>query len=52
MIDWKACVRTWENRNSKTLAKKTPEWFNKEIQEKEMSGEKQKEIEEFLNSYS
>ena len=36
MKDWKACVRTWEQRNKKSSS--VPDWFDKEI-------EKEKEIE-------
>lgn len=36
MKDWKACVRTWEQRNKKSSS--VPDWFDKEI-------EKKKEIE-------
>lgn len=31
MKDWKACIRTWEQRNKS----KTPSWFNKEFEKKE-----------------
>lgn len=36
MKDWKACVRTWEQRQQKPVDKKVPEWFNKEIKERSL----------------
>lgn len=33
MKDWKACVRTWEKRDSKNV--NIPKWFDKEIEVKE-----------------
>ena len=36
MKDWKACIRTWEQRDSKHK-QDIPEWFNKEIKDEEMS---------------
>lgn len=36
MKDWKACVRTWEQRNKTSSVKeKVPSWFNQEIKEEE-----------------
>ena len=34
MVDWKACVRTWEKRNNTTKIVKqdVPSWFDKEIE--------------------
>ena len=32
MKDWKACIRTWENKSVKKA--ETPEWFNKNFNEK------------------
>ena len=36
MKDWKACIRTWEQRNTKTKTT-VPDWLNKEIKDEEMS---------------
>lgn len=35
MKDWKACVRTWEQRNGTNKKTITPSWFNQEIKEEE-----------------
>ena len=37
MKDWKACIRTWEQRSNKnkTIEKNVPDWFNKEIKKEE-----------------
>ena len=50
MKDWKACIRTWEKRNTKKIESK-PEWFNKNIEEKKATEEEQKEMEEILKEY-
>ena len=52
MQDWKACVRTWEKRNQKPITKSVPEWLDKEIKRTPAPIEKQKEMEEFLNSFN
>lgn len=44
MKDWKACVRTWENRSKKDV----PEWFDKEYKEQELTDEEKKEIDDLL----
>jgi predicted phage replisome organizer len=46
MKDWKACVRTWEKRNTKVEAK--PEWFNQDIKTKTASDEDINEINKLL----
>ena len=35
MVDWKACVRTWENRDSKKKEIK-PSWLNQEIKKESL----------------
>ena len=35
MQDWKACVRTWEQRNNKQV-KQEPNWLNQEIKERSL----------------
>lgn len=47
MKDWKACIRTWEQRNNN----KIPEWVGKKIQEEKVSQEEQKELEEIIKKY-
>lgn len=37
MKDWKACIRTWEQKNKKE--NKEPEWFNKKINKLQDNGE-------------
>jgi hypothetical protein len=46
MKDWKACVRTWEKRNTKVEAK--PEWFNQDIKTATASDEDINEINKLL----
>ena len=46
MKDWKACVRTWEQR---TQVKSTPKWFNEDSQTQELSKEELEEMEMILN---
>ena len=47
MKDWKACVRTWEQRQPK---KETPEWFNKELKNEPLTEEEKKEFDNLLES--
>ena len=51
MQDWKACVRTWEQRDSKQV-KKEPTWLNKNIEQEMASLQEQEEIEKMLKEYS
>ena len=54
MKDWKACVRTWEQRNSKKVKDKKdiiPKWFNNSNDKKEISPESKKELEAILKKY-
>lgn len=46
MKDWKACVRTWEKRNTKVETK--PEWFNQDIKTTTASDEDINEINKLL----
>ena len=46
MKDWKACIRTWEQR---TTTKSTPKWFNENSQAQELSKEDLEEMEKILN---
>ena len=52
MKDWKACVRTWEQRNTSSVKRVSkPEWFDKEIkrddEEVEFTDEELRILEEF-----
>ena len=44
MKNWKAAVRTWEQKETST-----PSWFNKNIEVKEMDDEKRKQLEYITN---
>ena len=46
MKNWKACIRTWEQRNKKQ--EKVPKWFDKEIQE---DSKENIELKELLKNY-
>ena len=50
MKDWKACVRTWEQRTIKQL-KPIPDWFNKDIEAEDVEPDEEFKnfIEEFRN---
>ena len=48
MKDWKACVRTWEQRQPKKET--TPEWFNKEIKNEPLTEEEKQEFDNLLES--
>lgn len=45
MKDWKACIRTWENKTKE----KIPNWFNKQNEIKETSEEEKEELDKILN---
>ncbi len=51
MKDWKACIRTWEQRDTKTKNDDVPEWFEKEIENKSLSEQEQKEMESLLEEF-
>ena len=49
MKDWKACIRTWEQRNNKKqIEEPVPEWFNKELTNDPMSEEDKQEVDNML----
>lgn len=50
MKDWKACVRTWEQRSPKKTSN-VPQWFDKEIKKVETTTDEIKEMEELLKEY-
>ena len=49
MKDWKACIRTWEQRNGKKID--NPEWMDKNIEKKESTLEEQEEINKLLERF-
>lgn len=49
MKDWKACIRTWEQRNKKE--ENIPDWFDKDI-EKKITDNEMKEIELIIGAYN
>jgi len=54
MKDWKACVRTWEQRSNKQVIKNNvPSWFDKDLQSKEteLDEEVKKLSEELTRGY-
>ena len=57
MKDWKACVRTWEARQKKDkpyqqeVKEKVPEWYGKEIEQKEATIEEQEAMKEMLKEF-
>lgn len=50
MKDWKACVRTWERKDT-TQEQNVPEWFDKKIEKEKISTEKSQELEELIKKY-
>ena len=48
MKDWKACIRTWEQRQPK---KELPSWFDKEIGHQEISEREREEMEALINNF-
>ena len=48
MKDWKACVRTWEQRLSKKES--VPDWFNKELTNDPMSEEEKQEVDNMVEN--
>ena len=51
MKDWKAAVRTWEKRETKTNKPIKNEWFDKKIEKEELSQEEEEEMKSILNKY-
>ena len=47
MKDWKACVRTWEQRSNKIIAKE-PEWLGKRIVKEIATRQEQEEMDKML----
>ena len=47
MKDWKACVRTWEQRYKKD----NPEWFKKDIKKQELDDKEKDELEKIMKQY-
>lgn len=50
MKDWKACIRTWENKY-KQQEENMPYWYDKKIQKQEMTIEEQKELDNLINNF-
>lgn len=48
MVDWKACVRTWERRNPK---KEEPVWINADINTKKATEKEKQEMENLLKEF-
>ena len=53
MKDWKACVRTWEQRkeHNKKIEHNIPKWFNKTNKKEEMTEEELEEINNLMKEY-
>ena len=50
MKDWKACVRTWEQRNTKpNKIKETADWLDKEFKNEEMTEEEIRELDKLIS---
>lgn len=49
MKDWKACVRTWEQRNGKKTD--SPKWIDQNLEKDNATIEEQKEIKEMLERF-
>ena len=47
MKDWKACVRTWEQRQPKKETK--PEWFDKELKNEKITEEEKQQLDNEIN---
>ena len=50
MKDWRACVRTWEQRQNKKT-KIIPQWFNQNIQGPGLVSEKDEDFEDFIKEF-
>ena len=53
MKDWKACVRTWEQRDKKNNqdTSKLPDWFDKDFKERERTEDEERELQELIRGY-
>ena len=52
MKDWKACIRTWEQRktqNTNQVNEKVPDWYNKELKNEEMTETEKEELDSLIN---
>ena len=50
MKDWKACIRTWEQRQQKSNS--NPSWFKQDIKKEETTKEEQEELKELMKRYN
>ena len=48
MVDWKACIRTWEQRQQKSTK---PSWLDQEIKKQELTEKEEKELDELLKEF-
>lgn len=52
MKDWKACVRTWENKENKGWKNKIePSWMDKEVDKEKATDEEEQEIIDLLSEF-
>lgn len=51
MKDWKACVRTWEQHESKQDNSKLPTWWDKDFKERERTDDEERELQELIRGY-
>ena len=53
MKDWKACVRTWEQKdnNYTNETPKLPDWWDKDFKERERSEDEERELQELIRGY-
>lgn len=49
MKDWKACLRTWEQRQQKSNS--NPSWFKQDIKKEEVSKEEEEELKQLMKGY-
>ena len=52
MKDWKACIRTWEQKiNEKKEKKEIPSWFNENTEKEKLSLDDEKKMQEMIEKY-
>lgn len=51
MKDWKACIRTWEQRTKDNRTPSKPVWFDEIQESQEISKEEKKELDEMLKEF-
>ena len=52
MKDWKACIRTWEQKiNEKKEKKEIPSWFNENTEKENLSLDDEKKMQEMIEKY-